>query len=68
MYQAEAMWIDFSTSYPMAVKVAAGKINAVTGEAWTNEMSESPQDYLVVPDQPWLDGFCRAKGEQFGSS
>ena len=46
----------------MAVKVAAGKINAVTGEPWTNEMSESPQDYLVVPDQPWLDGFSVSKG------
>ena len=62
MYQAEAMWIDFDASYPMAVKVAAGKINAVTGEPWTNEMSESPQDYLVVPDQPWLDGFYARKG------
>ena len=61
MYQAEAMWINFSTSYPMAVKVAAGKINALTGEPWKNEICESPQDYLVVPDQPWLDGFCVRK-------
>ena len=62
MYQAEAMWINFSTPYPMAVKVAAGKINALTGEPWKNEITESPQDYLVVPDQPWLDGFCVRKG------
>ena len=62
MYQAEAMWINFDTSYPMAVKVAAGKINALTGEPWTNELCKSPQDYLVVPDQPWLDGFCVRKG------
>lgn len=62
MYQAEAMWINFRASYPMAVKVAAGKINAVTGEPWTNDMSPSPQDYLVVPDQPWLDGFAVRKG------
>ncbi len=62
MYQAEAMWINFNASYPMAVKVAAGKINALTGASWTNELSESPQDYLVVPDQPWLDGFCVRKG------
>ena len=62
MYQAEAMWLSFGGSYPMAVKVAAGKINALTGEPWTNELSERPQDYLVVPGQPWLDGFCVEQG------
>ncbi len=62
MYQAEAMWISFEASYPMAVKVAAGKINALTGDEWKNEISRSPQDYLVVPDQPWLDGFCVQEG------
>ena len=62
MYQAEALWISFQASYPMAVKVAAGKINALTGYEWKNEISRSPQDYLVVPDQPWLDGFCVQQG------
>ena len=62
MYQSEAMWINFETAYPMAVKVAAGKIDALTGEPWNNELTQQPQDYLVVPDQPWLDGFCVAKG------
>ena len=62
MYQAEALWLYFSGSYPMAVKVAAGKIDALTGEPWTNELSERPQDYLVVPGQPWLDGFCVEQG------
>ena len=62
MYQAEAMWLNFVGDYPMAVKVAAGKINAVTGEGWENELCESPQDYIVIPDQPWLDGFSVMKG------
>ena len=62
MYQAEAMWLSFGGSYAMAVKVAAGKISALTGEPWTNELSERPQDYLVVPGQPWLDGFCVEQG------
>ena len=62
MYQAEALWLNFSSSYPMAVKVAAGKINAVTGEGWETELSDQTQDYLVIPDQPWLDGFCVMKG------
>ena len=46
----------------MAVKVAAGKINAVTGESWENELSGESQDYVVIPDQPWLDGFSVMKG------
>ncbi len=62
MYQAEALWINFRADYPMAVKIAAGKINAVTGEAWEEELTRHPQDYAVVPEQPWLDGFCVEKG------
>ena len=62
MYQAEAMWITLDGSYPMAVKIAAGKINALTGDEWSNELSSDPQDYMVVPDQPWLDGFCVEQG------
>ena len=62
MYQAEAMWIDFNGSYPMALKIAAGKVCALTGEAWSSELVAEPQSYLVVPDQPWLDGFCVAEG------
>ena len=62
MHQAEAMWISFEADYPMAVKVAAGKVNALTGEPWRDELTEEPQDYLVVPEQPWLDGFCVRKG------
>ncbi len=62
MYQAEALWINFHADYPMAVKTAAGKINAVTGATWKDELTNTPQDYLVVPDQPWLDGFCVEKG------
>lgn len=70
MYQSEAMWLYFipqpvsrrNTSYPFAIKVAAGKINAVTGKTWSDPLNEKPQDYMVAPRQPWLDGFCVAKG------
>ena len=62
MYQAEALWLHFDTAYPMAVKVAAGKIDALTGDDWINELSPRRQDYLVIPDQPWLDGFSVGKG------
>lgn len=63
MYQAEAMWIKFDSDYPFAIKIAAGKINAITGDAWLNELHADPQDYLILPSQPWLDGFCAAKGK-----
>jgi len=69
MFQAEAMWIDFSSShiddraeYCFAVKIATGKVNAVTGEDWRDGINRGPQDYLVVPTQPWLDGYCVDKG------
>ena len=64
MYQAEALWIRFNCrfGYPFAIKVAAGKINAITGDPWVNRLTKEPQDYVVAPDQPWLDGFCVQKG------
>jgi hypothetical protein len=68
LYQAEAMWISFGgggwrsdSGYPCAIKVAAGKINAISGKAWKPELDGSERDYIVVPEQPWLDGFCVAK-------
>jgi len=42
--------------------VAAGKINAITGEPWRPGLNRAPQDYLVLPQQPWLDGFSIAPG------
>jgi hypothetical protein len=70
MFQAEAMWLCFDpkydlsrgVEYPFAIKVAAGKINAVTGQSWSNELHRNSQDYLVAPPQPWLDGYCVEAG------
>jgi hypothetical protein len=70
MYQSEALWLNFwseylwdhGTSYPFAIKVATGKINAVTGDDWTDGLGQSPQDYMVSTEQPWLDGYCVEKG------
>jgi len=71
MYQAEALWLcfesdeveGFDSSYPFAIKVAAGKVDAVSGEEWSNQLHRRPrQDYLVSPDQPWLDGYCVEEG------
>jgi hypothetical protein len=70
MHQSEALWLNFDagyvedrdTHYPFAIKVAAGKIDAVTGEGWSAKLHGKPQDYMVAPEQPWLDGFCVEKG------
>ena len=62
MHQSEAMWISFRGGYPMAIKVAAGKINVLTGEAWTPRLCADPQDYLVVPGQPLAGRLLRCQG------
>jgi hypothetical protein len=70
MWQSEALWLRFDsrhiedrgTSYPFALKVATGKISAITGEPWQRGLRRNPQDYLVTPEQPWLDGYCVEKG------
>ena len=64
MHQAEALWISFSSysDYPFAVKVATGKVCAITGDDWAERLNRDPQDYMVLPDQPWLDGYCVEKG------
>ena len=64
MYQAEALWINFSSeqNYPFAIKVGTGKRCAITGDEWCNHVNSDPQDYLVIPEQPWLDGYCVEKG------
>ena len=63
MHQSEALWINFATfgDYPFAVKVATGKICAVSGESWFNHLNQDPQDYVILPEQPWLDGYCVEK-------
>jgi len=72
MYQSEAMWLRFKPQivrdrrhngqlqYPFAVKVAAGKMSAVTGKEWSNKLRKG--DYMVTPPQQWLDGFVVDKG------
>lgn len=38
MYQSEAMWLSFNSRWPFAIKIAAGKINAVSGETWNPQL------------------------------
>jgi hypothetical protein len=59
MYQREALWLAFDAAAwkPNAVKVGVGRVNALTGDSWDLALRAEPQDYLVCPNQPWLDGF-----------
>ncbi len=70
IHQAEALWISFDTGYdglyghpyPIAVKIATGKICAISGKPWEEGLARNPQNYIVLPEQPWLDGYCVEKG------
>ena len=65
MHLREALWLGFEAPYwrPHALKVGIGGIDALTGEAFApDSLSADPQDYLVIPDQPWLDGINAGDG------
>ncbi|KAF4961782.1 hypothetical protein FSARC_10078 [Fusarium sarcochroum] len=74
MYQREAMWIKFQSKKKYAIKIFVGGINAVSGEpAVPNaatalrrrnilKQGRSIQDYIVVPEQEWLDGVAVEAG------
>jgi len=71
MFQKEALWMSFNSVYGTnhAFKVAAGKVNAVSGKPWSPELKpptqvhgkDPEQDYMVT-GQPWLDGFNTGDG------
>ena len=63
MYQREAMWLSFRSTWPpVALKVGVGKVNAISGRPWSDTLDVNDQDYLVCPDQPWLDGINSGSG------
>jgi tetratricopeptide (TPR) repeat protein len=64
LYQKEALFLEFAGVKwrPCAVKVAVGRVNAVTGDNYDEKVRSHKQDYLVVPDQKWLDGINSGEG------
>ncbi|KAI1269841.1 hypothetical protein F5Y18DRAFT_437664 [Xylariaceae sp. FL1019] len=74
MYQREAMWIQFESGKPFMIKIYAGSVNVVSGENAQESTAtrdrrrenqkhhKSIQDYIVTPDQLWLDGFAESPG------
>ncbi|MEU0374172.1 hypothetical protein ABZ070_28745, partial [Streptomyces sp. NPDC006283] len=63
VYLREAMWLSFAGSTePAALQVGVGKVCAVSGEPWRGKLTRKPQNYVVLPRQPWLDGINSGKG------
>lgn len=64
MYQREALWMSFHAAHwrPNAVKIGIGKVNAISGKPWQEKLLRGKEDYIVVPDQPWLDGINAGNG------
>lgn len=68
LYQSEALWLGFDPQfsaahgahYPFAIKVATGKVSALTGKKWSKKLRDG--DYMVSPGQPWLDGYVVEDG------
>ena len=64
MYQREALWLAFDGASwkPNATQIGIGNINAISGEAWQAGLVLQPQNYIVCPDQLWLDGINAGDG------
>jgi hypothetical protein len=69
----EAMWINFNCfgGAKFIIRPFLGGVNGITGESLVGDMGtllrkmnrHSPQqDYLVLPDQRWLDGISTTPG------
>lgn len=68
MHQREAMWINFEAEAPFMIKIYCGGVNVVSGEHMDEDIETKQrrsklhgqgkpiQDYIVVPEQKWLDG------------
>jgi hypothetical protein len=65
MRRSEAIWLGFQAPdwRPHALKVGIGGVDALSGERFDpNALTPDPQDYVVIPDQPWLDGINAGDG------
>ena len=62
IYQREAMWLSFDADEPAALQIGAGKVCALSGSAWNKHLTKDPQNYVALPEQPWLDGINAGDG------
>jgi hypothetical protein len=57
LHPTEALWLGFYADYPMALRIGVGGKCAVCGEPSAPLLRSTPQNYVVLGSQPWLDGF-----------
>jgi hypothetical protein len=64
MRRHEALWLSFNCPHwhPVAVRVEVGGGCALTGAQDSPSLSADPQNYMVAPNQPWLDGIKAGEG------
>lgn len=64
LYQKEALFLQFEGPdwHPTIAKVCVGRINAITGKPYSETLSNKFQDYIVIPEQKWLDGISSGEG------
>lgn len=63
LYVREALWINLDADEPVAVQIGAGGLAITSGRPLKDRLVRRPQNYVVLPDQPWVDGFKTAAGE-----
>lgn len=65
LYRREALWLAFQGQewHPVAVQVFVDGVNALTGGRADEPPQSRPQNYLVTPHQPWLDGVVARSGK-----
>ena len=62
LYQREALWLSFDTEEPAALQVGTGQVCAVSGDPWVDRLRKRRQNYVALPEQPWLDGINAGDG------
>ncbi|MBW3537063.1 MAG: hypothetical protein KY395_04735 [Actinobacteria bacterium] len=65
MRRAEALWLEFDAPWwkPHVLKVGVGGVDAISGEPFDPAtLNADAQDYVVIPEQPWLDGINAGDG------
>jgi len=64
LYQREALFLSFAGVKwrPTIGKVSVGRVNAISGKEHDLKIRSHRQDYVVIPDQHWLDGINSGDG------
>ena len=64
LYQREALFLSFACVAwrPTIAKVSVGRINAISGKEHDLKIRPHRQDYVVIPEQRWLDGINSGDG------